>query len=129
MDWGDYSAYYPAEMLQKMRAKRLMGPGGAVPHQEMSLSVMDIDPGAHYPPHRHEAPEAYYVVQGEAECEFGDERLVARPGSAIYTRSGRIHSFRNTGEEKFVAVAFWWAPAGNAGALQSDLVLELGLSQ
>jgi len=63
VDWGDYSAHYPAEMMQKMRAKRLMGPGGAVPHEHMSLSVMEIDFGAHYPPHRHEAPRDCTVAQ------------------------------------------------------------------
>ena len=55
--WGDYSAYYPTDMMQRMRAKRFMGPGGVMPQGDMLLGLLELDPGASYPPHRHAAPE------------------------------------------------------------------------
>ena len=121
--WGDYSAHYPENMMRTMRAKRLIGPGGAIPHDEVVFGILELDPGASYPSHRHEAPEIYYVVQGRAECRFGDETFVARPGSMIQTAPGQSHSFHSLGDEKFVAVAFWWAPGGNRSALMCDLEL------
>ena len=121
--WGDYSAHYPAEMMQTMRAKRLIGPGGAIDHDEIVFGVLEIDPGAGYPPHKHDAPEIYYVIQGRAECTFGDETFTASPGSTIRTRPGEVHDFKNIGDEKFVALGFWWAPGGDRSILECDLIL------
>ena len=123
VEWGDYSAYYPSEMMSRMRGKRLMGPGGAMRRDDMLLGILEIDPGGLYPPHRHEVPEAYYVTEGQAECQFGDERFTATRGSVIYTEPGRIHSFRNTGSGKFVALGFWWARGGEIRDLHCDLEL------
>lgn len=123
VEWGDYSAYYSPEMIKGVRAKRLMGPGGAMPQDDMLLGIIELDPGGHYPPHRHDAPEAYYVTEGEAECQFGDERFTATRGTVIYTQPGKVHSFRNTGKGKFVAVGFWWAPQGDIHKLLGSLEL------
>ena len=121
--WGDYSAWYPAEMLNKVRAKRLVGGGGAIPHEETLLGLLEIDPGAEYSAHKHDAPEVYYVLEGEAECVFGDETFIVREGSAIHTRRNQVHSFRNTGTGKFRAIGMWWAPGGDTSVLKCDLVL------
>lgn len=123
VEWGDYSAYYPAEMMQTMRGKRLFGPGGGVHRDDMLLGILELDPGAVYPLHSHPAPEVYYVMQGEAECQFGDERFRAKPGTAIYTEPNLPHGFRNTGPGKFVALGFWWAPGGDTASLKGDLAL------
>lgn len=87
------------------------------------LGVLELDPGAIYPPHRHATPEVYYVTQGVAECQFGDEQFIARPGTAIHTEPNVAHGFKNIGQEKFVAVGFWWAPGGDKDAVNCDLVL------
>ena len=121
--WGDYSAYYPEKLMRTMRAKRLMGPGGSIERSDKLLGILELDPGAIYPLHRHEAPEAYYVTQGEAECRFGEEQFIAKAGSAIYTEPNQPHSLRNVGKEKFVALGFWWAPGGKTETLECDLVL------
>lgn len=42
-----------------MRAKRLIGQGGAIESSEVQFGIIEIDPGAKYPPHRHAAPEIY----------------------------------------------------------------------
>ena len=109
--WGDYSSWYPDEMMRTMRAKRFMGPGGALPSDEMLIGIVEIDPGAEYPSHRHAAPEVYYVLSGRAECRFGDEIFVAEEGTVIRTRPNLVHSFRVLGDEKFKALGMWWAPA------------------
>jgi len=121
--WGDYSQYYPDDMMRTMRAKRLIGPGGAIPHDEVLLGVLEIDPGAAYPLHRHAAPELYYVLSGRAECRFGERRFWARQGAAIHTRPGVPHSFRNPGPDAFVALGLWWAPGGDRETLRCALDL------
>ena len=121
VEWGDYSAYYPDRMMQRFRAKRLFGPRGGLPREDMLLGTVELDPGASYPLHSHDVPEVYYVTQGMAECIFGEERFVARRGTAIHTRPNVPHNFKNIGEEKFAAVAFWWAPGGRTEALATAI--------
>ena len=121
--YGDYSGIYPEEMMRTMRAKRIIHPNGAIKHDEIIFGTLEIDVGAEYPPHRHEAPELYYVLAGAVECLFGDEHFVARKGTVIQTAPNEIHSFKNIGSEKFVAVAFWWAPNGDIDKMHGKLEL------
>ena len=92
--YGDYSGVYPEDMMRKMRAKRIIAPNGAIKHDEILFGTLEIDVGAEYPPHRHEAPELYYVLVGEVECLFGDEHFVARKGTVIQTAPNEVHSFK-----------------------------------
>ena len=121
--WGDYSAWYPEEMLTKLRAKRFVGPDCPIPMKDTLLGLLELDPGAEYPAHRHASPELYYVTQGQAECRFGDEVFTARKGSIIHTRPNVVHAFKNTGEEPFVAIGFWWMPAKDGEELDDNLEL------
>ena len=123
LPWSDYSAWYPDDMMQCMRAKRLIGPGGAIHADDTLFGLLEIDPGGAYPPHRHPASEVYYVVSGQAECRWGDEVFMAGPGSVIRTRPGEVHAMRTIGDEPFRAVAYWYAPQGDTSALNGDLEL------
>ena len=124
LPWTDYSDSYPAGMMQQMRAKRVIGPGGAIHDDETTFGVLELDPGAEYPAHRHPAPEVYYVIEGEAECVFGEETFRVGPGSVIRTPPGAWHSFRNIGQGRFFAVAYWWAPGGDRDVLAGGLELR-----
>lgn len=121
--WTDYSDSYPDEMMKGMRAKRLLGPGGVLHDDETVMGVLEIDPGVEYPAHRHAAPEVYYVIEGDAECTWGDESFTVGPGSVIRTPPGEWHSIRNVGEGRFFAVAYWWAPGGDQSILAGKLEL------
>lgn len=124
LPWSDYSDSYPTEMMTRIRAKRIIGPGGAIEHDETLFGVLEIDPGAEYPAHRHAAPEVYYVIEGEAECIWGEETFAVGPGSVIRTPPGVWHSIRNTGTGRFFAVAYWWAPGGDRDILNGPLELR-----
>ena len=126
LPWTDYSAWYPADMMRSMRAKRIIGPGGAIDEDGTLFGTLEIDPGGSYPPHRHAAPEVYFVISGQAECVFGDDTFTAGPGSVIRTPPNMVHSFRTLGDEPFRAVAYWWAPPGRAEVLAADLELVEG---
>ncbi len=121
--WGDYSAWYPADQMQSMRAKRLIGPGGVIPDDDTLFGLLEIDPGGGYPAHRHAAPEVYFVLSGRAECRFGAEVFEASAGSVIRTAPNQTHSFTVLGDEPFRAVAYWYAPGGDLSVLSCDLEL------
>ena len=122
--WKDYSAYYPKVLLERGRAKVLIGPDGVIEHPEVSLAVMEIDPECVYPSHSHDSPEIYYVIEGEAECTWDGECFTVRAGSAINTPRGMPHRLKNIGTEKFRAIAFWWAPGGEREILDCELHLH-----
>lgn len=111
--WKDYSSDYPQSLLEIARAKVLIGPDGVVKNTEISMSVMEIDAGCTYPLHNHDAPEVYFVLEGEAICTWGEDEFRAMPGTAIQTMPGTPHRIKSVGETKFRAVAIWWAPGGN----------------
>ena len=123
LPWTDYSDSYPSDMMRTMRAKRIVGPGGAIEHDETVFGTLELDPGAEYPAHRHAAPEIYYVIEGEAECTWGSETFTVGPGSVIRTPPNEWHAFRNTGAGRFFAVAYWWAPGGDCQVVRAPLEL------
>ena len=127
-NWKDYSSHYPKSLLEIGRAKVLIGPDGVVKNNEISLAVMEIDPGCIYPFHNHDAPEAYYVLEGEAKCTWGEDEFRAVSGTAIQTIPGMPHRIESVGDKKFRAIAFWWAPGGNPEVLNCKLNLLEGIN-
>ena len=121
--WKDYSSHYPESLLKIARAKVLVGPDGVVHNSEISMAVMEIDPGCVYPLHNHDAPEVYYVLEGEAICTWGDDEFRAVPGTAIQTEPGIPHRIESIGNTKFRAIAIWWAPGGDPEVLNCSLNL------
>ena len=121
--WKDYSASYPRSLLEHVRFKILIGPDGVVEDSEVSFSIMELDPGCIYPLHSHDAPEIYFVLEGEAKCTWGDNEFIAVPGTAIRTRPGMPHRLEALGDKKFRAVGIWWAPGGKTEVLDCALNL------
>jgi len=107
-------------------AKVLIGPDGAISNREISMAVMEIKPGQTYPLHCHDAPEVYYVLEGEAKCIWGEDEFEAGPGTAIQTKPGMPHRIEVKGKNKFRAIAFWWAPGGETEVLDCKLNLLEG---
>ncbi len=64
-------------------------------------------PGILYPLHRHQAPEIYYVISGEAEwMRDGEEWRRRQPGEWIFHASDRGHAMR-TGREPLLTLVAW----------------------
>ncbi len=126
VEWKDYSGHYPKFVLDIGGAKVLIGPDGAIKNQEISMAVMEIHPGRIYPLHNHDAPEVYFVLEGEAKCTWGEDEFNVVPGTAIQTIPGTPHRIEVIGDQKFRAVAFWWAPGGKTEVLDCKLNLLEG---
>lgn len=127
LDWST-SPSYPAALQRVVRWKILAGgnhfgqPAG-IPHDEMSMGVLDLDPGGYYPAHAHPAPEIYYVLSGTAEWTVGGETFTAAAGMTIYHAPDVPHRMVNTGSEPLRTVWFWWAPGGDPSALRGQITL------
>ncbi len=124
--WKDYSDHYPESILYVGGAKVLIGPDGSIRNREISMAVMEIKPGRTYPLHSHDAPEVYYVLEGEAKCIWGNDEFEVKPGTAIQTGPRTPHRIVVVGKQKFRAIAFWWAPGGKTEVLDCKLNLLEG---
>jgi mannose-6-phosphate isomerase-like protein (cupin superfamily) len=69
---------------------------GAI-HQ--SLFLIQYMPGAKIDPHDHTFEESYFIVSGRVQATADGESYDLGPGDVIWTGTGCIHSFANTGAE------------------------------
>lgn len=123
--------HYPEAVLQSRRYKPLIGgyrPNTVgVPHEDVRMGALELEPRAAYPGHFHPAPEIYYVVSGKAMWTVGEETFLAEPGTAVYHAPNTVHAMVNTGDEPVFTVYFWWAPDGNRDVLQTASKLMVPL--
>ncbi|GAB5470375.1 MAG: hypothetical protein Kilf2KO_34050 [Rhodospirillales bacterium] len=50
--------------------------------------------GSGPPPHSHAWDEAFFVLEGSVELTFGEESVLAQPGTLVHLPGGPVHSFR-----------------------------------
>jgi quercetin dioxygenase-like cupin family protein len=66
---------------------------------EISLLVLDFEPGRGVDPHFHKAhSDSFYVLEGELEIHSGDEVVNAVPGSYVLSPPHVVHWFRNVSD-------------------------------
>lgn len=126
-EWST-SPSYPEALQRVVRWKTLaggnhFGQAFGIPHDDVAMGVLDLDPGGYYPAHAHPAPEVYYVVSGTARWTVGGETFTAAAGSVIYHAPNVPHRMVNDGDEPLRTVWFWWAPGGDADALRGEITL------
>jgi quercetin dioxygenase-like cupin family protein len=63
-------------------------------------SLVRLEPGAHFPLHRHGGDEWVFVLAGEAEEEGTGARWL--PGDLLYRGAGSAHAYRAVGAAPFV---------------------------
>jgi mannose-6-phosphate isomerase-like protein (cupin superfamily) len=68
--------------------------GGAFSLMERVLPVSIRRP----PPHRHQGPEGFYVLEGSIEFVVGNQRRTGGPGFWALVPGGVAHTFGNVGE-------------------------------
>jgi mannose-6-phosphate isomerase-like protein (cupin superfamily) len=68
--------------------------------RKQSLAEARLTPGSSTTPHRHlRTEEIYYVLEGTAIMQVGDERRCVGPGDAIAIPPGQWHQITNTGSD------------------------------
>ena len=70
-----------------------------MPAKTLCVGIVEIDPGAHSPRHRHNCEETYYVLQGQGYVRSDDGRHEFEEGDAVLNRENTYHSVYNTGDK------------------------------
>lgn len=64
----------------------------------VKMTYVDKDSALH-PPHRHEAEEFYYILEGEAIVTVGDRESVVGPLTCVYCPPNVYHGIRRANDQ------------------------------
>lgn len=82
---------------------------------------VEFPQGTGFPPHIHNASdEAFYVLQGELNCQVGDKSVSLSAGSFAFAAKGLVHSFANAGSGTARVLA-WLAPGSGMEGMMEEL--------
>lgn len=106
------------------RWKTLVGgiEGGQLAAEDVQFGLWELAPGAIYHGHHHPAPEIYYILEGQARWQVGDQTRVVTSGTTIHTRPGEVHRMENLTDTPVRAIWFWWAPGGDTEVFKAPYV-------
>ena len=80
---------------------------GDTPSAAVTLSELTIEPGATLPRHKHNAEEAFYVLEGKGFVFVGEEEHPVEAGTAILASTGVAHGFRNDTDRPLKIACFF----------------------
>jgi mannose-6-phosphate isomerase-like protein (cupin superfamily) len=74
---------------------------------DLTVTWVEVEPGASQVRHSHDPEQVYVVVAGEGVMSVGEDSSAVEAGDAIYIPSNAEHEITNTGEEplEYVSVA------------------------
>jgi mannose-6-phosphate isomerase-like protein (cupin superfamily) len=75
----------------------------------MSVGLYQLAAGSSDPQQPHTEDEVYYIVQGRAQIQVGEEDMTVEPGSLVFVAANVDHCFHTIIEDLMVLVFF--APA------------------
>ena len=65
----------------------------------MGVGICYLDPGGEIKPHRHSFEESFYILNGSAIVQIGDQSYEVGPGNYGLIATGKPHTWRNAGEK------------------------------
>lgn len=83
-DLADLVDLTPIQIFDRIRVRRVEG-------DLLTLAVVELDPMAEVPEHRHPQEQHGMVITGQMDFRVGDERRTLGPGGTWRIRSGVPH--------------------------------------
>lgn len=81
---------------------------------DLSAGLYVLDAGATDPQSPHGEDELYYVIEGRARIQVGDEDRAIEPGSLVFVAATVPHKFHDITERLVLLVAFGPAEGSRA---------------
>ncbi|MEN6560732.1 MAG: cupin domain-containing protein [Acidobacteriota bacterium] len=95
--------------------KELLNPAREPLSLRCSLAHAEVSPGAATLPHRLQASEVYYILEGRGRMHVGGEAAEVAAGQAVYIPPGETQFIENTGASRLAFLCLVdpaWTPAG-----------------
>lgn len=96
---SEYIPGAPMESRPGVRDLKVLYPETGVETKTLIMGIVEIEPEAHSPLHRHNCEEVYYILQGKGEIESEGEKYEFEAGDAIYNKENTKHRVYNTSNE------------------------------
>ncbi|MFA9415288.1 cupin domain-containing protein [Natrinema sp. HArc-T2] len=68
------------------------------PETELTITWVDIDPGARQVLHEHDPEQAYVILAGTGIMTVGDEERAVEAGDLVHIPANTEHGLENTGD-------------------------------
>jgi mannose-6-phosphate isomerase-like protein (cupin superfamily) len=88
----------PKRELEGLVSHILLEEGDA-PGGEMSITWVDVEPGAQQPAHSHGPQQVYVITRGAGRMKVGDDELDVATGHMVFIPPETEHGIVNTGDE------------------------------
>ena len=105
----DLADLTPIQVWDGVRARRVQG-------DQLTLAIVELEPGAVVPEHRHPAEQNGIVIRGEVTFRVGDEERRLGPGGTWQILGGVPHSV-TTGPDGALVVDVFAPPRADWDAL------------
>lgn len=76
--------------------------GAKVPGERMILGLARKTPGTGSKPHKHNAEQFNYMVQGTVHAVVGDEEMTVTKGGVVYIPANVVHTITAIGDEDVI---------------------------
>ncbi|UCG11342.1 MAG: cupin domain-containing protein, partial [Deltaproteobacteria bacterium] len=73
----------PMEARPGVRDIKVIYPDTGLPTKSLVMGIVEIEPGAHSPRHKHNCEEVYYILGGKGEVESNGVRHQFEIGDAV----------------------------------------------
>jgi mannose-6-phosphate isomerase-like protein (cupin superfamily) len=108
---------YPA----RRRTQNIVGGVSPVQAKNFSMGFVTLEPdGGQVPWHNQEQEEVYFLLEGEAEMCLGAEKIIMKPGQAVYIPSKVFHQMTNI-SNKPAKMIYCYGPAGDVAHWKQEL--------
>lgn len=91
--------------------------GRLVKGRNLTVGVVEIEPGGVVPEHHHPQEQIGFVIEGTVRCRCGDEDRELGPGGVYHIADGQPHQF-TAGPEGAVVADLFAPPRGDWDALE-----------
>ncbi|MFV1951772.1 MAG: cupin domain-containing protein [Nitrospinota bacterium] len=68
---------------------------GDVPNTQLSVTWVEVEPGASQKPHKHPPEQSYIIIQGQGKMIVGEESCIVQKGDIIHIPSYFEHFIEN----------------------------------
>ncbi len=78
---------------------------GDVPDTQLSITWVEVKPGASQKPHKHSPEQCYIIIQGQGNMNVGEKSSTVEKGDIIYIPSNSVHFIKNQGDTTLVYIS------------------------
>ncbi|MCK5310708.1 MAG: cupin domain-containing protein, partial [Desulfobacteraceae bacterium] len=76
-----------------------------VPNTQMSITWVEVEPGASQKPHKHPPEQTYIIIQGQGKMHVGEENCIVDKGDIIHIPSNYMHFIINQSDTTLIYIS------------------------